>query len=615
MLDENTPIHADSVSQESDTARSDSTRMSTAKALGRAAGVMAMASATAACGGGSSGGGGSGPTGGGGSTPTPTPVVAKPETDQQAARFILQASLSASPGQIAAVRDQGYEPWLDAQMRASNAQTAEQFFASRGHDDFENGQYFNSSLADHMMWKQLMQGGNGVRKRVALALSEFFVVSTNSVDVTWRAQAMGYYWDTLNEHAFGNFRDLLEAITLNPAMGVFLNTRGNQKADPASGRVPDENFGREIMQLFTIGLYELNDDGTVRLDGSGEPIETYDNDDVTGIAKAFTGYDFDMTGVESRQVPGENYTLPEVGWIRQPMTADTNRWRQTWLAGRDFHSAEEKSFLGTTIPAGTGAAETLRITMDTLFNHPNVGPFFGKQMIQRLVTSNPSRSYVRRVADAFNDNGSGVRGDMRAVFKAILLDDEAVSEDNLKNAQFGKLREPMVKLAQWGRTFGATSASGNWELRELADAASRLGQSPLRSPSVFNFFRPGYVPQNSETASAGLVAPEMQLVNETSVAGYVNFIERFISGDTWLANDVKADYANQLPIAHDTQALVDQLDLLLTAGQLSDDTRATITGALDANAVTQTDSEDVKRARIHAAVFMVMISNDYTVQR
>ena len=618
MLDEK-PLQAEP-DLAGETVSGDTERAGTAHALGRAASVVALAGATAACGGGSSGGGGGGPItggGGGGGTPTPTPsTVLKPQTDQQAARFILQASLSASPGEIAAVRDQGYERWLNNRMATGNNRSGAAFLQARGYEKVDANQYYNQqSTGDFMVWSQLLEGGNAVRKRAALALSEFFVVSLNTISMTWRGSAIAAYWDILNQHAFGNFRDLLEAVTLNPAMGVYLNTRGNRKADPASGRVPDENFGREIMQLFTIGLYELNEDGSVRVDGSGQPIETYDNDDVTGIAKAFTGYDFDFTGIGFTRDAGGTWDVPDAAYAYLPMTADTNKWRQTWLAGRDFHSDEEKSFLGTTIPAGTGAAETLKQTLDTLFNHPNVGPFFGKQMIQRLVTSNPSPAYVRRVAAVFANNGSGVRGDLSAVFKAILLDDEALSQDNLTSAQFGKIREPMLRFIQWGRTFGATSASGDWELRNLADPSSRLGQSPLRPPSVFNFFRPGYVPQNSETASAGLVAPEMQITNETSVAGYVNFIERFINGQIWLANDVKASYANQLPVAHDTQALIDQLDLLLTAGQLGDDTRSTIAGALDASPVTQGDSQDAKLARIHAAVFLVMISNDYTVQR
>ncbi len=586
--------------------------------LRSAATAAVLASATAACGGGGGSGGsssGGGPIGGSTSGGTPPPTVAKPSTDAQAARFILRAAIATSPATVAAVKDEGYEPWLDAQMSAANAQSARQFFTARGYDRVDSNEYyFRSYPADNMIWSQLMSGGNSIRKRAALALSEFFVVSLNSVNIAWRSQAMGEYWDILNRNAFGNFRDLLEDITLNPAMGVFLNTLGNRKADPRTGRVADENFGREIMQLFTIGLFELNLDGTVRTGSGGTPLETYTNDDVTGIAKAFTGYDYDYTGIGfTPRFGNPNSNIPDPDYARQPMTADPSKWRRPRT--ESFHSDEAKTFLGVTIPAGTNAPETLRITLDTLFNHPNVGPFFGKQMIQRLVTSNPSPSYVSRVASVFNNNGSGVRGDLRAVFKAILLDEEALSDTGLTNQVFGKLREPIVRYAQWGRSFGAASESGNWDIGNLADPSSRLGQAPLRSPSVFNFFRPGYVPANSNASANDLLAPEFQIVNETSVATYVNFMERAIEGRGYWARDVKARYSAELDLAEDSTALLDRLDLMLTGGQLSQNARDVIQSAMDDQAVTATSDDSAKLRRIHTGVFLIMISNDYLVQK
>ncbi len=579
--------------------------------------VSTLAVATAACGGGggtgSSSGGGTA-AGGGGTGSTPAPTVVTPQTDQEAARFLLQASLSASTAEIASVRSDGYEPWLDRQMSRNNDQTARQYFASNGFDVVNSERYyFNSTLADNMLWSQLLQGGSSVRKRVALALSEFFVISINSINNTWRSQAVGEYWDILNTNAFGNFRDLLEGITLSPAMGIFLNTLGNRKADPNSGRVPDENFGREIMQLFTIGLFELNNDGTARTTG-GEPIETYDNDDVTGISKVFTGYDYDYTGIGfTRDGGGGNFDVPDADYTRQPMTADQTKWR--FPRNESFHSDAEKSFLGTTIPANTGAQESLRIALDTLFNHPNVGPFFGKQMIQRLVTSNPTPAYVDRVASAFNNNGSGVRGDLRAVFKAILLDDEALSSTNIANANFGKLREPMLRFIQWGRTFGVQSADGLFDLRNTSDTVNRLGQSPMRSPSVFNFFRPGYVPAGSQAADRNLLAPEFQLVNETSVAGYVNTMERVIDGSVFWLRNVAAQYTAEIDLADDSTALLDHLDLVLTAGQLSENTRSIIQPVLDEIEVTATSDTETKLSRVHLGVLLIMASNDYLVQK
>lgn len=583
---------------------------------GSAMAVSALALATAACGGGGGNGGAPGTGGGGGGTPAPTPppVVVRPQSDAEAARFGLRAGLSVSTGDLMEMRSEGYEAWLEREMNQAITRTSEQFLSQIGFEDVDDNQYFfRSDPGDYMIWNQLMDGGYSVRKRAALALSEFFVVSVNNITI-WPSSSIGAYWDLLIEHAFGNFRDLLEAITLNAAMGVFLNTLGNQRADPNTGRVPDENYAREVMQLFSIGLFELEIDGTVRTDGNGDPIETYDNDDVTGIAKVFTGYNYNYSGgIEFSSPPSNpNFNIPDAALLRNPMTANSafhipNRGNR--------HSNEEKSFLGTTIPAGTGAEESLRIAMDTLFNHPNVGPFFGKQMIQRLVTSNPSPAYVRRVAEAFNNNGSGERGDLRAVFKAVLLDDEALSESSLSDPGFGKLREPMLRFAQWARTFGAESESGAWLMQNLSQSATRLGQSPLRAPSVFNFFRPGYTPTNSQAADANLLAPEFQLVNETTAAGYINFMERSIDGRGGWMFDVKATYAEELAIAHETDELLDRIDLLMTGGQLSNSTKNTIRDVLNSESVELTSSRNTKLNRIYRAVMLVMASNDYLIQK
>ena len=584
--------------------------------LAKAGAVSALALAVAACGGGSSGSGG-GNTGGssGGPLPTPTPTALAPQSDEAAASFILRASLSVSTPDIASIRSVGYEPWLNSQIAQPIDQTGRAFLKAEGFETIDANRWFNRDIpGDYALWRQLMTGSGTVRKRAALALSEFFVISLNTLAMPWRGSAATDWWDMLNRHAFGNFRDLLEAVTLHPAMGVYLNTRGNQKEDPATGRVPDENYGREVMQLFTIGLFELNLDGTVRTASNGDPLETYDNDDVTEISKAFTGYDFDYTGISLTPEPGnEGNRVVDPDYVSLPMTANPARWRIART--QSLHSTSEKRFLGTVIPAGTGAAETLRRTLDTLFNHPNVGPFFGAQMIQRLVTSNPSPAYVRRVAQVFNNNGSGVRGDLRAVFKAILMDDEALNGAAREPTTFGKLREPMLRFAQWGRTFDARSADGQWRFGNLSNSSNTLGQAPLRPPSVFNFFRPAYSRLNSQSSRARLLAPEFQLVNETSVAGYVNFMERSIDGRGFWMRQVAASYANEIPLADRTEALLDRLSLLLTAGQMTAATRATIAAALSATSVTASSSNADKLAQVQRAVMLVMSSNDYMVQK
>ncbi|MBA4305370.1 MAG: DUF1800 domain-containing protein [Sphingopyxis sp.] len=562
----------------------------------------------AACGGGGAGGGSS-------AAPPPTAQVPKPSTDAQAARFILKSSLSVSEAEISNIKSIGYEPWLNAQMDAPISQTGVAWLSSRGYDQVTADNFFDNEYpGDYMIWNQLMSDANGVRKRVALALSEFFVVSLTGLDFSWRAQAIAFYWDQLNSNAFGSFRKLLEDVTLNPAMGYYLSTRGNRKEDTRTGRVPDENYAREVMQLFTIGLYQLNNDGTRKLDANNQPIETYTNSDVTNLARVFTGYNWDFTGnVKTPATNDPTRLINSTGYVLKPMTIDPTKWE--FPSTTSQHSMLEATFLGTTIAANTDGTVALKTALDALFNHANVGPFFSKQMIQRLVTSNPSAAYVDRVAKVFNNNGSGTRGDLRAVFKAILLDDEAMNASGLTAPTFGKLREPILRFVQWGRTFGAASTSGNWRIGNLSDLVSGLGQSALRSPSVFNFFRPGYVPANTAIATNSLVAPEFQLINESSTPGYVNYMTSAIGSTNGVGGDVKAAYTSELAIAHDSTALLDRICLLLAANQISDTTKATIKTALDATTVTQTSTTAEKQRRVYMAVLLVMASPDYLVQK
>jgi uncharacterized protein (DUF1800 family) len=438
---------------------------------------------------------------------------------------------------------------------------------------------------------------------------------------TWCGHAFAHYWDLLAGNAFGNFRKLLEDVTLSPAMGSYLNTKGNQKEDPSTGRLPDENYAREVMQLFSIGLIQLNLDGTEKADANGKKLETYTQNDVTNLARVFTGYDFDFS--DGQRIPVisdgvvQGYDIPSYAFSRKPMRFDLNK-----------HSTVNVSFLGATISGNASGAAALKTALDTLFDHPNVGPFFGKQMIQRLVTSNPSPAYVARVAAAFNNNGQGVRGDLKAVWAAILLDDEARNPANASAPTFGKLREPMLRMAQWGRTFGLNSAQGTWKLFETTDPADQLGQSPMRPPSVFNFFRPGFVPPNTALANTKAPAPEFQIVNETTVGGYLNYMQDklfkgfsvpepdkpYLKYQTY-ADDVKASYSNELAVVTDAAALMRRLNLLMCAGQLSPATTTLMVNALNATPITASSSAEDKRKRICAAVFMVLASAEYLVQK
>lgn len=508
------------------------------------------------------------------------------DSDTEAARFLLQSQFSASDAEISAVRSQGFGAWLDQQFNAPDSLTGWDALMSKGYNDIA---FTNSTApADYMVWHQLIASPDAVRKRVALALSEFFVVSSNGVNISGRSFAMAAYWDTLVANAFGNYRTLLEAITLNPAMGVYLNTRGNQKEDVTIGRQPDENYGREVMQLFTIGLYELNVDGSNKLGSTGQPIETYGQATVTNMARAFTGWDLDTTGA----------TATNLLQVKNPMRLIASR-----------HSTLAATFFGTTIPANTDGTTALKTALDVLFNHANTGPFLSKQLIQRLVTSNPSPAYVGRVATVFNNNGAGTRGDLKAVVKAILLDTEARSAASLSGTTWGKLREPIVRFTQWARSFNATSNTGDWKIPDLTSDSTRLGQSPMRSGSVFNFFRPGYVPPNTALAPAALVAPEFQITNESTVAGYINFMQTTIQNGV---ADVVPNYNNELALVNDPVALVNRLNLILAAGQLSAASLSTISSAI---ASISTTTAAGQKNRVYAAVLLVMASPQYIAQK
>ncbi len=539
-------------------------------------------------------------------------IVGTKESRKAAARVGLHASIGVTAAEIDEIDQLGAAAWLDRQMALPNDGTSVEFFSNRGLDRIDqNGHWRNEAYFDSMIWAHLFEGGNAVRKRMALALSEIFVVSLAGIEPMWRAHAAGAYWDILNAHAFSDFRTLLEAVTLSPAMGQYLNMKGSRASDPSTGRVPDENFAREIMQLFTIGLFELNLDGS-RVLVNGQPVPTYSNADVEGLAKVFTGFDLDYSGLQIVASPIPGPPVPEVQVVRRPMTSRPRSWNPQQTVST--HSVEEKRFLGRVIQPGTGPDRSLKLTLDWLANHQNVAPFISKQLIQRLVTSNPSSSYVMRVATVFNDNGSGVRGDLAAVFKAIILDPEAVDPSGVANPFFGKVREPMLRFAQWGRTFRARSTTGAWSIRPM-NPETLLNQSPFRSPSVFNFFRPDYVPPRSQAAANGMAAPELQIATDNAVANYVNVIYRTVYENGYWSEVLKANYEYEIGIASDALKLLDHLDLILTAGQLSEFTRATVFDVVNNISVSGLDPVPSLLERVRQAVVLIMCSNDYLVQK
>jgi uncharacterized protein (DUF1800 family) len=601
------------------------------QSLGLLGGTAALSAALAACGGGAdagaaAAGGASAATASGAASGGQDPVLAlasnkgteaggstsdagvtnlaagsRRELAAEQVRFLLQAQFAATPADLLNLRALGYDAWLNQQFSAPASEGGYDWLVNSGNTDPFKGEFFNPTPADFMIWKQLISSPDQMRMRVALALSEMMVVSTNPLDAFWPGSFMGAYWDVLTKNAFGNFRQLLEDVTLNAAMGRYLNMLGSLKEDPATGRLPDENYAREIMQLFTIGLNQLNLDGTPKLDAQGKKLDSYTQSDVSNLARVFTGYDYDYTGVTYTLTPFQSYRIPSPENARNRMSFDASK-----------HSNLAATFLGVTVPANTPGATALRTALDTLFNHPNVGPFFAKQMIQRLVSSNPSPAYVQRVATVFNNNGAGVRGDMKAFWKAILLDPEAQALPTAVGA--GKVREPMIRAVQWARTFKGTSVDGKWIIYSQDSSDYGLAHSPLRSPSVFNFFRPGYVPPRTAIATAGLVAPEFQIHNESSTVAYLNYLSDWV-GDKFGYGAIVPNYSELLPLAADAGSLVLWVSLYLSADQLSDRTIKAIFASVSSLPVTAASPDSEKLKRIHATVLLVMGCPEYIVQK
>jgi len=404
------------------------------------------------------------------------------------------------------------------------------------------------------------------------------------------------YNDTLAQHAFGSFRELLEAVTLHPAMGVYLSMLGNQKPDAEQNIRADENYARELMQLFSIGLVQLNLDGTEKLDGEGQPIPTYDQDVIENLARVFTGWTYAGAGSFSQaQGTAENQVVPMQAYPEQ-------------------HDMESKTLLvypgaaKSVLPAGQTAQQDLADALDNVFNHPNVGPFVAKQLIKRLVTSNPSPAYVARVATRFNDDGAGERGNLAAVVKAILLDPEARATPSADTE--GKLKEPLLRFVQFLRAYGAASARGDYAFDDIVDIT---GQGALQSPSVFNFFSPAYAPAG-EIAERGMVAPELEIVTGFRATTFANELYdqvflRNSSRSSLGQSVVVIDIDDEMALATDPAALVAQVADKLLGGQISPE--------LEAEAIAAISRVSVTRAadRVEEALFLIVTSPEFATLR
>jgi uncharacterized protein (DUF1800 family) len=512
--------------------------------------------------------------GGSQSVPVPTPPPALPggtPTAEDAARFLNQCTCGATAPLIEKVQQQGYDAFLDEQFSlpaSSNLTFVDSQTATPDPHDTLNA-----------WWTLAITAPDQVRQRVQFALSEILVTSFNNGVIYDHPEGMSTYVDLLGKGAFGNYRQLLEDVTLNPTMGVYLDMLRNDKANPDSGSHPNENYARELMQLFSVGLYQLNIDGSLMLNDVGEPIPTYGQPDVTGLAAVTTGWTF---GGSSRFWDWEYQDF------RQPMM--TFPWH---------HTPEAKSILsGTQIPANQTPQTDLDQALDTIFNHPNVGKFVGRELIQRLVTSNPSPGYVYRVGSAFDNNGQGVRGDMKAVIRAILLDYDARGP-NKSGQGAGKLKEPALRLTTLYRALKSAPADGVYSFW-LAD---EFGQIPLWSPTVFNFFSPDYSAPGA-IAAAGLVSPEFQITTETTVVEQANTVYAALF---W--QDIPLDFTYEESLAADPAALVDYLNRTFMTSSMSPEMRAVLIDTIGQISASN------PAERVRSALWLVLNSPEYVVEK
>ncbi|HAS8175191.1 TPA: DUF1800 domain-containing protein [Vibrio vulnificus] len=455
--------------------------------------------------------------------------------------LLYRATFGPTPNSYQQMASVGYQDWLDQQfsMPPSFHLPLLQSYAIEGDT-------LTQSDRVAVWWHQANHAPDQLRQRVAFALSEIFVVSRYGASLNGRAPELTHYYDMLLEHAFGNYRDLLEAVTRHPVMGDYLSMMANQHADPQKNRFPDENYAREVMQLFSIGLYQLNQDGTPLLN-NGALLPTYSQDDIENLARVFTGWHLADKSNGS--------------W-----TSKQGDWFQAMAPYADKHDSDEKVVMGERFPAGQSIEQDMAQAMAMLTNHANTGPFIARLLIQRLVTSNPSPQYVERVTLAFNDNGKGIRGDLKAVIQAILLDPEAL------NGSTERLKEPLISMTNLYRALEAKSADPTGRYHNSNGTFFAFGQAPLSSPSVFNFFSPDYAP-NAQMKEKGLVAPEFQILS------WNNFIN--ISNQMWSATgnsqydseeNPKKIVVNLAPLealANDHPALIAELSRRFLSEQIS----------------------------------------------
>jgi len=509
-----------------------------------------------------------------------SPAVTRAKND--AKRFLDQATFGPTLTDINHVNEIGVAAWVDEQMQLPATLMLP---AMRQIKDHRWNEYVN------VWWRHAVTAEDQLRQRVAFALSELFVVSARD-GLGDEQLGLSNYYDILVRNAFGNYRDLLQEVTLSPIMGEYLSMKGNHKPDPERSIRPDENYARELLQLFSIGLVKLNDDGSVVTDKSGTPVPTYNQDTVEAFAHVFTGWNF----------PGaDDFLWPSETDYISPMVAYPG-----------YHAGREKTLLrGRVLPQGQSPEKDLTQALNNIFNHPNVGPFISQQLIQKLVTSNPSAQYIKDITSVFNANESGERGSLGSVVRAILLHDEA-RRGHLDNpTTFGKLKEPLLRVTALWRAFEPDRFPANFN---YAWVGTELGQSPLNSPSVFNFFTPFYsLP--GEIQDRGLMSPEFEILDESSIITLTN---RMLANSIWSHNYQYESDEYRLALNIDLEVALEQkgrerllshLDMLLLGGRMSDALRQELRTLMN-----QYDYDSGGPQRVIETIFMIVSSPAAAVQ-
>lgn len=527
-------------------------------------------------------------------------------TPYQASRLLMQATFGPTMEDIEQVRAMGIEAWIDDQIN-NQSQTSFLSYYEEIDADFsgpkvdlsysfnEELDFVNSSNLNTAFARGATANKDQLRQRVAFALSQLTVISRRSGDLSGRPISIFTFYELLLDHAFGNFEDLILAVTLNPAMGTYLSHVGNQPPAPEINRFPDENYAREIMQLFTIGLWELNNDGSRKTTPEGDFIPTYSNEEITELSRVFTGLWFGGNPWGAGGFSNLDYALP-------------------MEIHPESHDFEAKTLLnGFVIPKRAqtqeNAEQDIRDAIRCLFEHDNCPPFISRSLIQFLVTSNPSPEYIERIANVFISDDNGERGNLGSVVKAILMDPEARNPTVANSAQFGLLREPVIRTMHLAR-LAQTNQNGDLLWWDFDDYYNETLQQPLFSPSVFNFFSPDYAPPGI-LSDTGLVGPAFEITNSYTSVSLPNQLWTNVDQGINLHAQYSflSNYSNFIPYADDNEALLDYVNLVACAGNMSASNRSIIRSSLE----TVESSDQVGKVKL--ALYLALMSPNGSIQR